>query len=610
MKSLKAKGIATVLMVLLLVFGSFFVTGGFMLTANADESVTRVSVKQFDRLQVEDPIGGLHMVAVIRLYTLNNMSVTGIDEREDVANTILFNGTPIGELDWDVQIHFLGDGLVFYSRTLFEEGGSIELLRDMPLPTSQDASAPITLCLDEGFRIVMRDGQWQNEPVAAQPGANTAVEAINAGNLGGTDLYVEFDNGYTTNGMFVQRLAAIQYYVYYKNSTHPEQSGYFGDLNGTAVVDGPRYQMHQRRNALYFHAPGDALFAPGDEITLKAGMGFANVTEDASSNDPADPRHPWTVTGDRLGADTTFILNEQGQWVKKLVLQEIVAESEIEMLVGYSRPLNVSVRPEEIVVNSISYSSQDTAVATVNAEGVVTGKGVGNTQILITVHTQSGDYTKSVQVSVSDAVESIEIQKGETFREEYAYGEALDLEGLSILVKMASGAQNAVSVTADMINGYDANRIGQQDLIVSYQGKSAVVSVSVYDVIRSVEIQADKTFQDEYTVGDTLNLEGLSILVKMASGAQNLVPVTADMVAGYDSSKPGTVTLTVNYEGQSASISVTVKEEQKQEDPPQENPPQEQSGCGGAMLGGSMSIALAGVALSCLAILKKRRNVQ
>ena len=161
-----------------------------------------------------------------------------------------------------------------------------------------------------------------------------------------------------------------------------------------------------------------------------------------------------------------------------------------------------------------------------------------------------------------------------------------------------------------MINGYDANRIGQQDLIVSYQGKSAVVSVRVYDVIRSVEIQADKTFQDEYTVGDTLNLEGLSILVKMASGAQNLVPVTADMVAGYDSSKPGTVTLTVNYEGQSASISVTVKEEQKQEDPPQENPPQEQSGCGGAMLGGSMSIALAGVALSCLAILKKRRNVQ
>lgn len=63
----------------------------------------------------------------------------------------------------------------------------------------------------------------------------------------------------------------------------------------------------------------------------------------------------------------------------------------------------------------------------------------------------------------------------------------------------------------------------------------------------------------EYTVGDALDVTGLTILAAYSDGTSRTVPVTPDMVSGFDSTNAAdSLTLTVAYEGQETTYSVRV----------------------------------------------------
>ena len=62
-----------------------------------------------------------------------------------------------------------------------------------------------------------------------------------------------------------------------------------------------------------------------------------------------------------------------------------------------------------------------------------------------------------------------------------------------------------------------------------------------------------------YTEGETLDVTGLTLEVSKSDGSKSTVDVTAAMISGFDSSKTGTQTLTVRYEGFTATYEVEVK---------------------------------------------------
>lgn len=69
-----------------------------------------------------------------------------------------------------------------------------------------------------------------------------------------------------------------------------------------------------------------------------------------------------------------------------------------------------------------------------------------------------------------------------------------------------------------------------------------------------------KPEQTEYEVGDELNLDGAEIELVYDDGVKNVVPITEDMVSGYDKNIVGTQTITVAYMSKKVTYEVKVKE--------------------------------------------------
>ena len=63
---------------------------------------------------------------------------------------------------------------------------------------------------------------------------------------------------------------------------------------------------------------------------------------------------------------------------------------------------------------------------------------------------------------------------------EYKVGDSLDVTGLSILVVNNDGSQETVSVTSDMVSGFDSSAVvKKQTLTITYEGKTATYDISI-----------------------------------------------------------------------------------------------------------------------------------
>ena len=77
--------------------------------------------------------------------------------------------------------------------------------------------------------------------------------------------------------------------------------------------------------------------------------------------------------------------------------------------------------------------------------------------------------------------------------------------------------------------------------------------------ITGIKLNSDNA-KKVYNEGDALDVTGLTLEVSKSDGSKSTVDVTAAMISGFDSSKTGTQTLTVSYEGFTAQYEVTVSE--------------------------------------------------
>lgn len=76
----------------------------------------------------------------------------------------------------------------------------------------------------------------------------------------------------------------------------------------------------------------------------------------------------------------------------------------------------------------------------------------------------------------------------------YTQGEPLDVTGLTLTARYSDGSTQTVSVTADMVDGYDPSRTGTQTLTVRYGGKTAAYTVEV-KAGETPPVEPEKTYQ-------------------------------------------------------------------------------------------------------------------
>lgn len=123
---------------------------------------------------------------------------------------------------------------------------------------------------------------------------------------------------------------------------------------------------------------------------------------------------------------------------------------------------------------------------------------------------------------------------------------------------MASGAkEDEVEITGEKISGYDPKKTGTQTITVTYLEETATFTVTVVDetIGISMNTNPDKT---EYTKGENIDLTGATINVTKSSGITQ-IPVTKEMISGYDKNKVGTQTITVTYDGATTEFIINVK---------------------------------------------------
>ena len=210
------------------------------------------------------------------------------------------------------------------------------------------------------------------------------------------------------------------------------------------------------------------------------------------------------------------------------------------------------------VITKVMASTPDEPITINVTNDMISGYNpnkLGIQDVTIT-YTDGKTYTQTFKVTVNEKVKSISL-KDTGFKKDYKYGENLDLDNLSIVVQYISGKTEEVPVTSGMVTGYDPKTLGNQALTIKYDDFEVKTSVSVKDYIKDIKLTPPD--KKEYKINESLSLAGGSITEVMASGATgNVISLTQNMVSGFDSTTPGTKTITVKYKEITKQFQVAV----------------------------------------------------
>ncbi len=130
-------------------------------------------------------------------------------------------------------------------------------------------------------------------------------------------------------------------------------------------------------------------------------------------------------------------------------------------------------------------------------------------------------------------------------KDEYEIGDELDL---TVTATYSNG--DVVTVEGYEVEGYNNRKAGEQEVTITYGGKSTTVTVVVTAKVVGITV---KNNQENYEVGDELDL---TVTATYSDDTAN--EVTEYDVSGYDPQTPGTQTVVITYEGQSETVEIIV----------------------------------------------------
>ena len=153
----------------------------------------------------------------------------------------------------------------------------------------------------------------------------------------------------------------------------------------------------------------------------------------------------------------------------------------------------------------------------------------------------------------NDAVRTLTV-RGQT---EYIVGDVF--AGAEMTVVYENGRREQVTVTAEMMSGFDTSVAGVKTVIVEYGGKVAEFVISVSDLYVSSMAIAEDSVTD-YVKGSAYADGDASVVLMYTDGSTETKDVTADMLTGFDTSEAGDVTVSVAFGKLTATYEISVRE--------------------------------------------------
>ncbi len=167
--------------------------------------------------------------------------------------------------------------------------------------------------------------------------------------------------------------------------------------------------------------------------------------------------------------------------------------------------------------------------------------------------------TVNYPIEIINSLKSISLNG--TPKTSYNVNESLET-GLSITVNREDGNTETISVTPDMISGFDTTTEGSKTATISYTEngvtKTTNLNYTVADSVTGITLKT-KPSKTEYKYQEPLDITGGKITVSKGSGTQD-IEIAEGMISGYDKTTLGKQTLTITYGGQTVTYEVTVKD--------------------------------------------------
>lgn len=236
---------------------------------------------------------------------------------------------------------------------------------------------------------------------------------------------------------------------------------------------------------------------------------------------------------------------------------QFISLSKDSVTVMYGSELDETVLTDEYKIIPTMTDGSTRAPIQITKENIV-GTYNLNEEGTYNVKVRYNDFEKDFTIIVIDPIIDIKLEDDERdkINTEYLYGEKLNLNGAKLTVVKSSGKYK-VDLKEEMIKGYNPQEIGMQKLNIQYAGKEIkeAIEVEVKDyIVDIVIVKPDKT---TYLPTEELDLTGATVRTISASGKLGeVVPVTLDMISGYDKDKKGTQSITIIYEGFEKSFNV------------------------------------------------------
>lgn len=180
---------------------------------------------------------------------------------------------------------------------------------------------------------------------------------------------------------------------------------------------------------------------------------------------------------------------------------------------------------------------------------------LGDCTITVTFGGKTASYT--VQIVPVDVVKISMQTMPQTLR--YKKGMQLNLTGAELLVEYSPTGTEIIQITSDMISGFNPNQAGTQTVTVTYKAKTTTFQVEVIDNnLQSISMRQLPN-KVQYLLGmEELDLTGAQLSAVYGWDGEKVIPVTQDMVTGFDKNVAGTQTVTVTFGGLSTTFQVVV----------------------------------------------------
>ncbi len=316
----------------------------------------------------------------------------------------------------------------------------------------------------------------------------------------------------------------------------------------------------------WVYMPSKTQYYVGDALDLKGGILRATFNN-GDIKAVTLPDASVTVSGfdSTQTGDQTIYVNYGGKTVE---LEVNVAELNIETLTIASPPgkklyfvgetaLDLTGGMLKAVYSNGMSENIPMTSKSVTASGFKADKEYDALTITVTYKSRTVTFDIAVKALGITSLEIIRLPD----RTQYGIGETLDLTGgiLRAYYNNNTFADVPMTQTGVTVTGFDSSVVGLKQLTVSFTGRTAYFSVTVAASTATVTgITISKYPRTAYIVGETLDVTGGEITVTYSNGTTRPVAMTAGMVSGFSSATKGTKTLTVTYEGKTATYNITV----------------------------------------------------